>query len=90
MVLVGETDKLDPVPSSVPPHDPLYQFQVAPAPNVPPVIPKVELLPEQIVAGVAVALVAATELLLTVIVTLQQQLITLEPKVRVIIQHVKV
>ena len=78
-MLVGLTLSVAPVPSSVPPQEPLYQVQLAPVPRVPPVIPKVVLLPEHIVARLAVAVVAATELLLTVIVTLWQAVVLQVP-----------
>ena len=35
MVVDGETPSDAPVPTAVPPHDPLYQCHVAPADNVP-------------------------------------------------------
>ena len=81
-MLVGLTLSVAPVPSNVPPHDPLYQVQLAPVPSVPPVIPNVELPPEHIVARLAVAVVAATELLLTVIVTLLQMVLLHVPSAR--------
>ena len=54
-----------------PPQDPVYQFQLAEVPRLPPVIPRLDCKPEQIVEGIAVAEVAETEseLKVTVIVT---------------------
>jgi hypothetical protein len=57
----GETGIDAPVPTETPPQVPAYHFHVAPEPRLPPFRPRVELPPEQIVAGVAVALVGAVE-----------------------------
>lgn len=70
MVTVGETVIEAPLPSSVPPHDPLYQTQSAPVPSIPPDMKSVVGLPEHTDKGVAVADVAAVELVFTVTVTL--------------------
>ena len=68
MVLPGATDNeasdADEEPTNVPPQLPLYHFQVAPVPNVPPVCLNVTEVPEQIESGFAlfaVAPVGATE-----------------------------
>ena len=50
-----------PVPTSVPPHDPLYQFHVAPAPNEPPLTVSVVVLPAHIDGELADADVGAVE-----------------------------
>ena len=68
-MLVGFTVRLLPVPTSVPPHDPLYQLAVAPVPADPPVNDRVVAPPEQTVAAVAAADVGAVEAVLTVTVT---------------------
>ena len=47
VVLVGETVIEVPVPSAVPPHDPEYQFHVAPVPSVPPISVKVTAPPQE-------------------------------------------
>ena len=49
MVVVGDMVILLPVPAVVPPQFPLYHFQLAPAPRVPPTTDSVVLLPRQIV-----------------------------------------
>lgn len=46
---VGLTVILDPEPTSVPAHDPLYHFQLAPSPSLPPFTDNVELVPRQMV-----------------------------------------
>ena len=68
MVFVGETTRLFPVPTSVPPHEEVYHFIVAPWPP-PPVKVKVALPEPHIVVTLAVADVGATEAGETVIVT---------------------
>lgn len=72
MVTAGETTIDDPVPSSVPPHEPLYQVHTAPVPNDPPETLRVAFPPWQIVGELAVADVGAAELAFTVTVTLAQ------------------
>ena len=56
----GVTVILDPVPAAVPPQVPLYHFQLAPAPRLPPLTLSVVFLPRQIVV-VPVIDVAGTE-----------------------------
>ena len=46
---MGFTVKLFPVPASVPPQLEVYHFQLAPAPNLPPVADNVVEVPKQIV-----------------------------------------
>ena len=66
-MLVGETTRLFPVPTSVPPHEEVYHFIVAPWPP-PPVKVKVVLPEPHIVVTLAVADVGATEAGVTVTV----------------------
>lgn len=67
VVVAGVTVILFPVPTRVPPQEPLYQFQVAPVPNEPPTTDKVVEPPH---VGLVEALidVAAVELVFTVMV----------------------
>ena len=67
VVTAGLMVKLLPVPTEVPPQLPLYHFQLADVPNVPPFTDKVVLLPLQIVVVVAETEVAGTDVSLTVI-----------------------
>ena len=73
MVDVGETVRL-PLAAGVPADwvkaASVYHFHEALVPNVPPVGVNVELLPLQIVAGLALAPVGATDGLFTVTLTL--------------------
>jgi hypothetical protein len=55
------------VANEVPPHEPLYHFQVAPVPRLPPLNVNVLLWPLQIVV-VPLMLLAGTEVSLTVTV----------------------
>ena len=67
MVLdVGETVIEFPVPTAVPPHEPVNHCTVAPVPAVPPLTVNVVLLPLQIVV-VPVIPVGATDKVFTVI-----------------------
>ena len=72
MVADGETVIDAPVPTTVPLHDPLYQFQLAPVPSDPPATLSVVLPPVQMVGDAAEADVAAVEAVFTVTVTLWQ------------------
>ena len=72
MVIVGLTEGVDPENTYVPPHEPVYQSQFAPFPNVPFVKLKFAEEPVQIDVGFAPADVAGTELILNVIVILTQ------------------
>ena len=58
-----------PLPTNVPPQEPLYHLRVAPVPAEPPVILKVVELPLQIVVELAEADVGAVDAVLTVTVT---------------------
>jgi len=71
VVAAGATVTLLPVPTDVPPQLPLYHFQLAPAPRLPPLTLNVVFLPRQIVV-VPVIDVAGTEVSWTVTVTLLQ------------------
>ena len=79
MVTVGETEIDVPVPSRVPPQEPEYQFQVPPVPRDPPVKLSVVGWPSQLGFTLAEALVAATERLFTVTVTLTQPVVLHTP-----------
>jgi hypothetical protein len=59
-VLLGATVSEVPVAKTVPPHEPLYHFQLAPVPKLPPLTESVVFLPRQIVL-VPLIEVAATE-----------------------------
>ena len=53
-MVVGLTTRLLPVPTDVPPHDPLYQAIIAPVPIVPPLSVRVTLEPVQIVVELVI------------------------------------
>jgi hypothetical protein len=55
-----------------PPHEPEYQFQLAPVPKLPPKVLKIELLPRQILAGEDDADVGEDDEVFTVIIVLTQ------------------
>jgi hypothetical protein len=57
----GLTSIDGPVPTRVPPQLPVYHFQLAPVPSEPPTSVSVELLPVQMVVGLAVAPVGAVD-----------------------------
>jgi hypothetical protein len=80
--VVGLTDKELPLPTAVPPQDPLYHWKLAPVPREPPVTDKVVLLPEQIVVAVAAALAGAVDNVLTVMVTEAQAVLLQVPSAR--------
>lgn len=46
----GVTISVDPVPTCVPPHEPVYHVQFAPVPRLPPCTDKVSVIPWQIEA----------------------------------------
>ena len=62
MVIVGLTIIVLPFPSNVPPQEPLYQYQSAPVPNNPPVIPRVADSLSHMIDEVAVIELTETEL----------------------------
>lgn len=76
--VVGETDILLPVPTGVPPHDPLYHFQDAACPRLPPFTVSVVELPRQIVP-VPVIDVAGTEVSCTTMLILAQEVLLQVP-----------
>ena len=78
MVVLGVTLRLVPVPAEVPPHEPLYHFQLPPVPRLPPDMLSVLLWPLQIVV-VPLMLFVGTEVSLTVIVTLWQAVVLQVP-----------
>lgn len=78
LVLAGETIIEVPDPKYEPPQDAVYQSQLAPVPNAPPVIDKVEL-PEQIEAGVEAAEPGEVEMELIDIVVLTQIVVLQSP-----------
>lgn len=70
MVTAGVTVILLPVPTSVPLHEPSYQFQSAPVPRDPPETVSVEVPLAHTAGELAVADAGAVELVFTVTVTL--------------------
>lgn len=60
VVEVGLTEMEVPVPTKVPPHEPVYHFQEAPVPKEPPTLFKVTEPPQEGL-GLAVALVGAID-----------------------------
>lgn len=82
VVAVGLTESELPVVTKVPPQLPLYHFQLADVPNVPPEILRVLLWPSHIVAELALAKVAGTEVSLTVITMLLQTVLLQVPSAR--------
>ena len=81
-MVTGDTPNVVPAPSKVPPQDPEYQFQVAPVPKVPPVTERVVAWLGQVGLTLADTLAAATELVLTVTVTLTQAVVLQVPSAR--------
>ncbi len=77
--MLGETAIEEPVPSGVPPQLTVYQFQSAPVPSVPPVTLKVVDAPSQIGSTLVVAPVATAEFVLTITVTLTQEVVLQVP-----------
>ena len=59
--IVGKSTNDDPVPASIPPQEPVYQFQMASVPRTPPENPKVTEEPEHIVKGIRLTKFTATE-----------------------------
>lgn len=79
VVTFGEKDGDVPEPAVVPPHEPVYQYQFAPVPKLPPVNVNVEDVPGHIAEGDAEAEEAAIEPPLTIIVTLTQAVVLHNP-----------
>ena len=75
-MLAGDTAMELPVPTSVPPQLPEYQFQAAPVPSEPPDTVKV-VEPPQMGLGFADALVGSVDNVFTVTVT-EVQLVVLQ------------
>lgn len=78
----GLTLTLLPVATGVPVQLPLYHFQLAPVPKVPPLTLSVVLWPSQIVALLALADVAGTDVSLTVIAILLHTVLLQVPSAR--------
>ena len=76
--VAGLTERLVPVPAKVPPHELVYHFQLAPAPNLPPLTLSVLLWPAHMVE-VPLMLVAGTDVSLMVTVLLTQLLLLQPP-----------
>ena len=79
VVETGLTTFVTPDFRNVPPHDPVYHLQFAPAPSKPPEIPRVAELPEHIVHCVVVAKSAEMEFKFTVIALLMQFVVLHHP-----------
>ena len=60
MVAAGVNTGAVPEATRVPPHEPVYQFHVPAVPKVPPVLPRVVLLPKHI-GVIAVPAVAGVD-----------------------------
>ena len=70
-MVVGLTLRLLPVPTAVPPQEPVYQWIVSPVPPPPPLSVSVVDCPLQIVVELAVAEVGFVDFAFTVTVLLQ-------------------
>ena len=68
-----------PLPTGVPPHEPLYHFHDAPVPSKPPATVKVVVAPAQIVAGAAEADAGSVDKLFTVTVVVTQAVVLQVP-----------
>jgi hypothetical protein len=69
VVTEGLTERPLPVPTDIPPHEPVYQWITSPVPPPPPFKVRVLFCPLQIVAGEAVAVVGSAEVWFTETVT---------------------
>ena len=69
------TTRLGPVPTSVPPHEPVYQFHTAPVPRLPPVIVSVFELPKQVLLFAILTDVGITEYVPTVTASVRGRLV---------------
>jgi hypothetical protein len=78
VVVEGEATKLLPVATNVPPHEPLYHFQLAPVPKEPPFGVRVVLLPLQMVVTPLME-IAETEVSRTTTVTGKQAVLLQVP-----------
>jgi len=81
VVVAGVTIRLLPVAIAVPPQLPLYHFQLAPVPRLPPLTLNVVFLPRQMVV-VPLIEVAGNEVSCTVTVTLLQMVLLHVPSAR--------
>jgi len=61
VVADGDTETDEPVPTTVPPHDPEYHFQDAAVPSVPPLMERDDEPPELIADGLAEVELAEVE-----------------------------
>ena len=68
-----------PLPTCVPPQEPVYQTQLALVPKLPLVTVKVEVAPEQIAEGFDVAVVGATDGVFRVTVVFTQLVVLQSP-----------
>ena len=82
MVEVGETVMLVPLPADVPPHEPLYHWNEAPVPRLPPDNVSVDELPLGMSAGDADAPVGGIDCVLAVTVVLTQPVMLAVPSAR--------
>ena len=82
LVEVGETVMLVPLPTSVPPHEPLYHWNEAPVPRLPPDNVSVDELPPTMSAGDAEAPVGGIDCVLDVTVVLAQVVVLAVPSAR--------
>ena len=82
MVVLGVTLRLVPVPAEVPPHEPLYHFQLPPVPSEPPDILSVLLWPLHNVVALALTDVTGVDVSLTVKVKLLQAVVLQVPSAR--------
>ena len=79
VVRVGPTTGDEPFAIKLPPHEPVYHFQSAPVPKVPPETDNVDDATLQIVEGLAEAEFAITEFVLRVTVTVAHVVVLQSP-----------
>ena len=81
VVTIGFTVKVVdvPLPTCVPPQEPVYQTQLALVPKLPLVTVNVEVAPEQIFVGFDVAVVGARDGALSVTVVFTQPVVLQSP-----------
>ena len=79
--MLGVTLRLVPVPAEVPPHEPLYHFQLPPVPSEPPDMLSVLLWPLQIVV-VPLMLFVGTDVSFTVMLYDLQAVLLQVPSAR--------
>jgi hypothetical protein len=82
VVADGVTAREEPAPSLVPPHEPEYQFHVAPVPSAPPEIVRFEVEPGQTEAALALAEIADVDKEFTVIFALTHVVVLHVPEAR--------